>query len=184
MLFEDEIEPALSSRDPARVREALRTLAQHADHYDTWPLQAPPLSVLDAFDGPVPEEVAMDLFRIWTAWTEFDPPWPEALRWCSLAELVARVPTAGVAYAVALELRVSDPTGPALPIAVGAVVGAEDPPQAQLAMLDHLLDGGPEVRQATLEALAARRDAPGAARVRHALEEALTPEERAALERQ
>lgn len=176
-----EIDEALGSRESGRVVGGLRALVEHLDDYDTWPMPAPSIDALGP--GPISDEVAADLIRLWTGWPDLDPPLSDAERCRRLVTLVGRAPTSRVAYTVAVELRTAGRPDPDAAIVVDAVAALPTPPaDAYVALVDHLLDGAPEMRRATVAALVARKDEPAVSAVIAGLRGGFTEEERSRLD--
>lgn len=182
-MFPEDIADALTSQEAGRIAAALHALTDHLDDLDTWPIRAPAVADLAPFGEHVPEQVLLDLLRIWEDWRDFDPPFGDVEWRRAQLDLIARTGNPAVAYRAALDVRISEDPG-----AVSAVVAelaARDPSfgvPSFWAYLDHLLDGQPAVRAATVEALRVHAGSPMIQAVRAAgLDRALTEAERARL---
>lgn len=178
-MFEDEIADALASQQPERIAAALHALTEHIDSFDMWPLQAPSVADLAPFGVDIPERVLRDLLYVWAFWDDFDPPFGDLERRRASLDLLALTGSSAVAYETALDVRISD--DPAALPSVIAELASRAPARGVpsfVSFVDHLLDGSPAVRAATVEALRVHAGSPIVQAVRAAgLDRCLTAAE-------
>jgi hypothetical protein len=147
---------ALHSGDPRRVTTALDELDDLRRRGDQVELPAPPVAVLDAFGGDVPEDVLVTFLRLLRSYVAFFPaPHPDQAR-AAAVEALLRHGGGQSAREVSLQLA-GDPDPAASATAAMAMVGErrlhdDREERAARRLVSYLLDN-PSTRDATLRAL-------------------------------
>jgi hypothetical protein len=155
--FPEEIQSDLESADPERIAAGLRDLRDAMDSIDEFELPPLEIRVLAPFGDQVPSDVQHDLARILASYRSFQPPLkPEEMLW-RVAELAVVYGDHLIACDASMALKIGEDP----PLMVARVLdrlrnrGLRNEREVLGAgrYLSYLLDGKPEVREATLSAL-------------------------------
>lgn len=154
---DDEIRFNLASKEPERIAEGLCQLEERMDFTDRPELPPLGIGLLEPFGPQVLKETQLTFLKIVARYDRFMPPLTEAQRLTTMVALVLAYADFSVAYEIALLIRVSpepDRTARAAirEIAVQRLNGPQRILGAQR-LIGGLLDGGGNVRRATLDAI-------------------------------
>ena len=152
----DEIQADVASGDPARMGEALETLAFHMDTME--PVTVPPIRAADlaVFGDELPDDVVDRWLKLLARFDGWDPPLSAEDAVAEAARAAARFGPSGLALEASLLAKTADDPGAmtrAALDAVGAEGGAVVTEHAG-AFVSYLLAGDDTVRDATVDALA------------------------------
>jgi hypothetical protein len=154
----EEIQADLESDEPERIGAGLRDLAEAMDSVlDEFELPPLDIRLLSAFGSEVPPDVQRDFARILAGYGSFRPSLERGEVLYRLAELATLYSDHRVAWEASMALKISEEP----PAMVGRVLdrlrnrGLRNEREVLGAgrYLSYLLDGKPEVREATLSAL-------------------------------
>lgn len=156
----EEIIGDLSSGDAARVSDGLRDLEEAMDSgAGEFPLPPIEVELLAPFGDALPEEAHQRMLRIVDGYQSFEPKQSDQERYGKTAVLGSKWGSQRFALEAALVVKRARDSAQAVRWALAALLdGAIDTPRALEGaeyFVSLLLDGAPEVRRATLEALAA-----------------------------
>jgi hypothetical protein len=153
----DEILADLNSKDPARIAAGLRDIKEASQFLDEFEVPPIDIALLIPFGDAPPPDVLHTFARVLADYRSFQPPLEQEEILYRLAELSAVYADDRVAMDASMELK----TGQDPPAMVAQILdrlrerGLRDEREALGAgrYLSYLLDGKPEVREATISNL-------------------------------
>lgn len=177
---DSEIDSDLASGDPERIRAGLLDLNQRRCNIDGY--DRPPITpeIIAPLGDDVDEETILALIYLIVRYPRFVPPLDALRKYAYVGTLGARCGYEFPAFEAALALKCAEDPVRAVQTALAAIP-RELRSEAEILSSCHfvscLLDGGPPVRAATLDALASWPQDEFSRRVRRYIERELAPEE-------